>query len=117
MVQVLWVDHLRRRHTVCRSDIRSLLCNSAVSQIYIPEDLKPHNMAVGADILNPPPPRGQWVHLEIIHFSLYSLFRVFCIVVIVILVVMIFAVCFMTVVSDIFAAFFYLLVIILCPLK
>ena len=45
----------------------------------------------------PPPRCGQWVHLDIIHFSLYSLFPVFCIIVI--------DARFMTVVSDIFVTF------------
>jgi hypothetical protein len=59
---------------------------------------------------------GQWVHLDIIRFSLHSFSTLFFIVVIVTLVI-IFAACFMTVVSDIFVALFCLLVYYFAPLK
>ena len=88
------------RHTICRSEMRSLLCNNALSQHYIPEDLKPQHGCMLEHIFSIfffPHRCGQWVHLDIIHFS--------CVIVTFVLII--FAACFVTVVFDIFIMFFW----------
>jgi hypothetical protein len=75
--QVLWVFPSRRRHTTCRSNMRSLLCYNAASQHYIPEDLRPQHGCMLEEIFQiffPPPDVGSgFISISFIsHFILFS---------------------------------------------
>ena len=115
----MWVHPSRGRHAVCRSDLRSLLCNNAVSRHYIPEELKPQHGCMLEPVFSfffPGVGSGSVGSSRYYSFLVSFSFPVFCTVVIVTLVVITCAACFMTVVSDIFITFFYHSVLILHPL-